>query len=72
MYRLRIKEVAEAKKMNMSQLSRKSDVPFSTIKRAWKNPYYEIKLASLDKIARALNVSLADLIEHIPDNQSRE
>jgi DNA-binding Xre family transcriptional regulator len=68
MFRLKIREVAESKGYNMSTLSRDSDVPFNTIRRAWKNPQYEIKLATLHKIARTLGVSTSDLIEDIPDN----
>ena len=68
MFKLKIREVAESKGYNMSTLSRDSDVPFNTIRRAWRNPQYEIKLATLHKIARTLGVSTSDLIEDIPDN----
>lgn len=68
MFRLKIKEIAEAQGYNMSTLSRKADVPFITIRRAWKNPQYEIKVSTLHKIARTLGVSIADLIEDIPDD----
>jgi hypothetical protein len=68
MFRLKIREVAESKGYNMSTLSRDSDVPFNTIRRAWRNPQYEIKLATLHKIARTLGVSTSELIEDIPDN----
>ncbi len=70
MFRLRIKEVAELKGYNMSTLSRESDVPFNTIRRAWKNPQYEIKLATLHKIAQTLGVSTSELIEDIPNNDA--
>jgi DNA-binding Xre family transcriptional regulator len=65
MVRLRVKEIAESQGYNMSTLSRAADVPFITIKRVWRNPYYEIKLATLGKIARALHVSTAELIEDV-------
>lgn len=67
MFRLRIKEVAESKGYNMSTLSREANVPFITIKRAWKNPQYEIKLATLSRIAKTLGVTTADLIEEVPE-----
>jgi len=66
--RLKIREVAEAQGYNMSSLSRRADVPYLTIKRVWKNPYYELKLATISKIARALNVRSADLIEDVEDS----
>ena len=68
MFRLKIKEVAESQGYNMSTLSRESDVPFNTIRRAWRNPHYEIKLATLHKIARTLGVSTSDLIEDVPED----
>lgn len=64
--RLRVKEIAEKQGFNMSTLSRAADVPFVTIKRVWRNPYYEIKLATLGKIARALGVPTSELIEDEP------
>ncbi len=51
----------------MSTLSREANVPFITIKRAWKNPQYEIKLATLHKIAQTLGVTTSELLEDIPD-----
>lgn len=70
LYRLRIKEIAESKGYNISTLSRASDVPFTTLRRAWKDPYYEIRLTSLHKIARVLGVATGDLLEDIPDDTS--
>ena len=67
MFRLKIKEVAESKGYNMSTLSREVDVPFNTVRRAWKNPHYEIKLATLNRIAKTLGVKTADLIEDISE-----
>jgi len=67
MLRLRIKEVATGKGYNMSTLSRAADVPFITIRRAWKNPYYELRLATLHKIAMALGVPTSELIEDVEE-----
>ncbi len=68
MVRLRVKEVAEAKGYNMSSLSRASDVSFTTIKRLWRRPDGGANVETLDKIARVLGVSVADLIEHVSDD----
>jgi DNA-binding Xre family transcriptional regulator len=70
MVRLRVKEIAESQGYNMSTLSRAADVPFITIKRVWRNPYYEIKLATLGKIARALHVPTSELVEDV-DNDTK-
>jgi transcriptional regulator with XRE-family HTH domain len=67
MFKLKIKEVAESKGYNMSTLSREADVPFNTVRRAWKNPQYEIKLATLNRIAKTLGVTTAELIEDVPE-----
>lgn len=67
MVRLRVKEIAESKGYNMSTLSRAADVPFITIKRVWRNPYYEIKLATLSKIAQTLGVPTSALIEDVTE-----
>jgi DNA-binding Xre family transcriptional regulator len=72
MVRLRVKEVAEAKGYNMSSLSRASDVSFTTIKRLWKRPDGGANVETLDKIARVLKVSVADLIEHVPDQDIKQ
>lgn len=72
MVRLRVKEVAEAKGYNMSSLSRAADVSFTTIKRLWKRPDGGANVETLDKIARVLRVSVADLIEHVPDEGKKE
>ena len=65
--RLRVKEVAEAHGLNISSLSRKSDVSFSTIKRMWRNPYRSASTEILGKIAETLGVSVHDLVEDSTD-----
>ncbi len=67
MYRLKIKEVAISKGYSISKLSRIADVPIKTVRRAWNDPQYPIQLPSLDRIAKALHVSINELLETIPD-----
>lgn len=66
-YRLRVKEVATSKGFSISKLSRLSDVPIKTVRRAWNDPRYPIQLPSLERLARTLQVPLTDLLEDIPD-----
>ncbi len=61
--KLRVKELAISKGFNQSTLSRASDVPLDTIRRIWRNPYYEVRLSTLNKIAEALEVPPTDLFE---------
>lgn len=68
MVRLKIREIAESKHISMGKLSRTADVSYNTIKRIYDDPYYSITTTTLDKIARALDVTISDLIEPIADN----
>jgi DNA-binding Xre family transcriptional regulator len=63
MVRLKIKEVAQAKGYTMNSLSRASDISFNTIKRLWKTPYSGVSVATLHKIAKALQVEINELTE---------
>lgn len=65
MIRLRVREVAESKGVNMSQLARRADIGFSTVKRMWKDPFKRTNTELLEKIAKALGVSAHDLFEEV-------
>ncbi len=70
MIRLKVKEVAKEKGLSMGKLSRSSDVSFTTIKRIFDDPLYSVTTFTLDKLARALEVHPAELMEFIPDCDS--
>jgi len=40
---------------------------YKTIQTIWRDPYHEVTTTTLDKLAHALGVSPADLIEYVPD-----
>jgi DNA-binding Xre family transcriptional regulator len=67
-YKLRVKQVAEHLGYNRSKLSRKSDVEIKTIRRLWNDEDYKPSMLTLERIADALGVQVADLIEYVPDN----
>lgn len=67
MIRLKIREVAQQKGFSMSRLSREANMAYKTIQTIWRNPYHEVTTTTLDKLAHALGVSPADLIEYEPD-----
>lgn len=71
MVKLRVKEIAEQKGYNMSSLSRKADVGFSTVKRIFQDPYREVTTTTLEKLAKALGVPTADLIEDVQDKEEK-
>ena len=66
MTKLRIKaskEIAEAKGLNMSTLSRRADLGFSTVKRLWQHPESSATTDTLERVAQALGVQIQDLFE---------
>ncbi len=70
MVRLKIREIAEARKINMSKLSRMADVNYNTIRAIWDNEMKDVTVSTLEKIARALKVDIAELIEVLPDEKT--
>lgn len=67
MYKLRIREEAEKRGYNQSSLSRATNISFTTIKKIWRNPQYEINIVTLHKIAQTLGVPTSTLIEDVPE-----
>jgi DNA-binding Xre family transcriptional regulator len=67
--RLKIREIAEAKKINMSKLSRMADINYNTIRAIWDNEMKDVTVSTLEKIARALKVDVSELIEMLPDEE---
>jgi transcriptional regulator with XRE-family HTH domain len=65
MIRLRVKEVAEEKGLSMAKLARKADIDFKTVQRIFHDPYRDISLSTLDKLATALEIPANNLIETI-------
>lgn len=61
MFRLKVKEVVDAKGISMSKLSRGSDVPYNLIRRMMNDPNYIPSSATLAKVAQYLHVSMDDL-----------
>ncbi len=70
--RLKVREIAEAQNLNMSQLQRKAGVTMPSVRRYWYNtrdgkaegqPLREIDLSVLVAIARVLGVRPVELID---------
>lgn len=72
MIRLRIKEIAQEKGISQGKLSRMSDVDENTIKRMYRDPTANVTTDTLNKLARALQVSVHDLIEEVPDEAATD
>jgi DNA-binding Xre family transcriptional regulator len=67
MVRLRVKEVAEAKGMSMARLARRADIDYKTVQRIYRDPLREVTTTTLDKLAKALEVDVRELLESVPD-----
>jgi DNA-binding Xre family transcriptional regulator len=68
MVRLKVREIAESKGINMSKLSRIADVSYNTTQALFHNPQHDVSIYILERIAKALNVKICDLIEEASDN----
>lgn len=68
--RLKIREVAQAKQISRTRLSRLADTNYKTINALWNDPYREVTTTTLDKIAKALGVPVTDLLEQVSDEES--
>jgi DNA-binding Xre family transcriptional regulator len=69
--RLKVKEVAEAKGISMTMLSHKSYVAINTIRTIFRNPYRTVNTETLERLAEALDVSVFDLMEEVPNEQAK-
>ena len=70
MIRLRVKEVATQRGINMAQLSRKANIDPRTLRRIYHYPTATVSTDTLNKLAAALGVSPTELIENVPDEQT--
>lgn len=68
MRRLRIKELAEQRGMTQSKLMRMADLNMKTVQGLYREPYrINVAYLTLEKVARALGVSINDLFEEVED-----
>ena len=71
MIRLRLREVLAQKKVSQSRLSHLAFVSLNTIQEMIRDPYRDVRISTLDKIAQALNVTVMDLYERLPDEEKQ-
>jgi DNA-binding Xre family transcriptional regulator len=69
MIRLKLKEVLRDKKISQSKLSRLADVSLNTIQALYHDPFHDCLLSTLDRLAKALGVTINDLYEALPDEE---
>jgi DNA-binding Xre family transcriptional regulator len=68
MVRLKVKEVAQQKKMSQRQLYLRSGVDIKTLQKIYKDPYTVVTTETLGKIAKILGVDSSELIEGVSDD----
>jgi DNA-binding Xre family transcriptional regulator len=66
---LKVREIADARRINMAKLSRMADVNYNTIRAIYVNPNRDVAVTTLEKIAKALKVEVTDLYEIVPDDE---
>ena len=59
---LRVKEIAESKGYSIRKLSLESGLAYGTVLQYWHNRLRRVDFEVLQKLARALNVTVKDLI----------
>lgn len=69
MIRLRVREIAEEKKISMRKLSKAADIAYNTLRTIYRDPYRQVTTGTLDRLAKALGVNANELIESVPDEQ---
>lgn len=67
MISIRLKELAEAKGFNQSQLQRQTGLTMGLVRRYWFNDTEEIKLSALEKLCDFLDCDPGDLIQRAPN-----
>ncbi|MBE3558774.1 MAG: helix-turn-helix transcriptional regulator [Ktedonobacteraceae bacterium] len=66
---MRIKDLAEQRHLNRSQLQIKAGITMPMLNRYWNNQTESVNLAALGKIAKALGISVRELFA---DNEEKK
>ncbi len=65
--KIRVKEVAQQKGVSLTKLSQRSEVAYNTVRRLWRDPYTDVTLSTLQRLADVLGVDVRELMESVPD-----
>lgn len=72
MIRLRVKEVAKERGISMNKLSQRSEVSYNIVKAIYRNPYKEVTLNTLNRLADTLGVPATHLLEDVSTAYAQE
>jgi transcriptional regulator with XRE-family HTH domain len=67
MIRLRLREILQERGISQARLARLTDVSMNTIQTIYHNPYHDVALSTLERLARGLKVEISELYEVLPD-----
>jgi DNA-binding Xre family transcriptional regulator len=67
---LRVKELCEARNMNITALSRDARIPYPSALALWHDKAEQINRRTLIRVARALKVKVGDLFDENADQES--
>jgi DNA-binding Xre family transcriptional regulator len=68
--RIKLRELAKARGIGQRRVAKKADLDLSIVQRIYQNPHANITLATLEKLARALDVEPGELLELDPPRSS--
>ncbi len=60
--KLRLRELAQARGLNLSQVQRRSGLTITMVRRYWRNETTEVSLHALDTLSELLQVTPGDLL----------
>jgi DNA-binding Xre family transcriptional regulator len=69
---LRVKELAEARGLNITTLSRKAKLAYSTAHALWHGDVKQLNIKTLDRVALVLGVQVRDLFGGEPSEEALE
>ncbi len=68
-WRWRVRELAAEKGLSISEIARRAGVSRSTVQAFCHDPQHETTTAMWGRLAEALEVSLADVLECLPEGK---
>lgn len=70
--RLQVKEVANKKGISLTKLSQRSEVAYNTVRRIWREPYTDVTLSTLQRLADVLEVDVSELVASVPEENTKQ